>query len=506
MDKDIIEKFDYDGENSVKSENTGVKKGIKPSQVYSEQLLCLLALAVIAFWNSGPRAAVMMAVSALGAILMDIAGCALSKKIYNPKDLSTITAGMCIALLMPSGVNYSTVFFGSALTIGIKHIFGGKNNYIFNPTAVVFAFLIICYPGRMLLFPKPREHLPVFGKIDSISLSSFDPNRVTEPFDVLMGNFMGAMGTVHILVILVCAFCLMLRRSVSPTVTLPALFVNMLFSGVLTDERGIINSTLSMMVSGYFLFILVFLANDPQTLPKTFLGKIYYGVLLGSSVAFFRTYGKVDGSPAFALLFVNTMTERSDILAGQTISGIKYAAVFVKNRLNSYERIREKAKRGDEAKMRPGLSDTQEIAIVRQNYNMPPIDNRVVKIKRKNQGLLIKFEEKIGIMAEKKKLKEREKEEAADINFFENLRDGVKELSETFKKKEPGEISGKKEDAPEPPEPGDDLTPLKLSLLLDDDDVVVIGSPDKEEPKIIEAEEPTVNDAKVLEASEDGEK
>ncbi|MDR0222478.1 MAG: RnfABCDGE type electron transport complex subunit D [Oscillospiraceae bacterium] len=494
MDKDIIEKFDYDGEAASKSESKGVKRGIKPSQIYSEQLLCLCSLVVIAFWSGGPRVLVMTAVSVLGAVLMDMAGCALSKKTYNPKDLSTVTAGMCVALLMPAGISYFMAFSGSALTIGIKHIFGGKDNYIFNPTAVAFAFLVICYPGKMLMFPKPREHLPVFGGIDSVAFSSFDKNRVIEPFDILTGNFAGAMGTVHILVLLVCAVCLMIRRSASPTVTLSALFASGLFSGVLAPGGGIAGPLLMMLVSGYFLFILIFLANDPQTLPKTFLGKIYYGALFGLAAAFFGKFGKVDGSPAFALLFVNTMTERSDILAGQTISGIKHAAVFVKNRLNSYETIRERAKTENEAKMRPGLSDTQEIMIVRQNYNMPPIDGKVTRINRKKQGLTARLREKIGMAAEKRKLNEEEKKEKPDINFFENLREGVKELGDAFKKKE---------EIPETPEPETDLTPLRLSLMLDDDDVVVIGASEKEEePEIIDEEEKAGGGAEFAEAPE----
>jgi electron transport complex protein RnfD len=325
----------------------------------------------------------MVIVSVLGAVILDMTGCTLSKKTYNPKDLSTITAGICIALLMPAGVGYIFAFLGSALTIGIKHIFGGKDNYIFNPTAVAFAFLIICYPNKIFSFPAPHEHLPVFGEINPAALSGLDSVNVIDNFQILIGNFKGAIGTVHILVLLVCAVCLLLRRSMSPVVTFSALGANLFFTWVFSEAFSSLNllrAVLTVLVSGYFLFILIFLANDPQTLPKTFLGKIYYGTAFGTAIVIFRVLGRVECPPVFALLLVNTVAERSDVLAERTIDRIKRSYIFIKNRLGSYERIREKSKTVDEAKLRPGLSETQEILIVRQNYDMPPIDNKIIKI------------------------------------------------------------------------------------------------------------------------------
>jgi len=467
MDKNILNKFDYAPEFPANSKNKGVKKDNRRSLVYFEQLLCLCLLAVISYWNSGARVAVMAGFSLCGAILMDMLGCAMSKKVYNPRDLSTLMAGVCIALLMPAGIAYQMAFFGSALTIGIKHIFGGKDNYIFNPTAAAFAFLILCYPGQMLLFPKPREQLPVWGEINPTLLSGLTPLDSVETFDILMGNITGAMGTVHILVILVSGICLLFRRSISPIVTITALVVNMLLSGVIGSDVGIIRATLTVLVSGYFWFILVFLANDPQTLPKTFLGKVYYGVMFGSAVALFGRLGKVEGYPAFALLFVNTMTERSDILAVQTISRVRRTVTFAQSRLNFHERLQEKAEIGLES-THISLSDTQEIMIIdRQDYNMPPIDNKIIKINRKKQGLLTRIKEKMGSLTEKRGFSDIDEPDNPEVNFLENLRDGVKDLGSVFKKREL--ISEEIEE-----NPADALNPLKLSLMIDEDDIVEI--------------------------------
>jgi len=325
----------------------------------------------------------------------------------------------------------------------------------------------------MLLFPKPLEHLPYWGAISPTILSGFTPIESVRIFDILMGNFTGAMGAVHILVILVIGICMLFRRSISPIVTLCALGTTMLLSGVLGEigsEVGFIRASLAVLVSGYFLFILVFLANDPQTLPKTFLGKVYYGVLFGSMVVLFNRLGKVEGYPAFALLFVNTMNERSDILAAQTVSGVKRMVIFAQRRLNSHELLLEKVETGVEPEplLVTNLADTQELILIdRQDYDMPPVDNKIIKINRKKRSLLTRIKEKVGSMTEKGSFSQTNDEQTPDVNFLENLLDGVKDLGSAFQKREV-----LVEELPETEETG--LTPLELNLIIDENDIVEI--------------------------------
>ncbi|MCL1867051.1 MAG: RnfABCDGE type electron transport complex subunit D [Oscillospiraceae bacterium] len=487
MDKKILDKFDYAPENPIISQNKG-----NNSRVYFEQLLCLLLLGGIAYHNSGLRVVAMAGFSLGGAVLMDIIGCAMSKKIYNPRDLSTLTAGLCVALLMPAGLDYRLVFFGSALTIGIRHVFGGKNNYIFNPTAAAFVFLILCYPRVMLLFPKPLEHLPIRGEINPALLSVLTPPESASTGDILLGNTAGAMGTVHILVILVTGFCLMLRRSVSPTVTISALTANILLSliaGSFAETSGLFRTGLVVMMSGYFLFMLIFLANDPQTLPDTFLGKVYYGVFFGSVVVFFRRFGSVEGYPAFALLFVNTLSKSSDEAANFTIVNVRRAFLFARGRLNSYERIMEEAENIDEEResaiIESLISEQEkEIKINRHDYNMPPVDNKIIKINRKKPGLITRIKEKAGSLSEKRKLSQTDAPETSDINFLENLRDGVKELGGAFKKKDvPVAVSTESGEEVK----AEEVPIVQMPIPLDNDDVIVIVPDESEESD--EAEE-----------------
>ena len=474
---------------------------VKQAQIYLEQLLCLMLLIAVSYYNSGMRVVAMVGFAVAGAVLMDMVGCYLSKKLYNPRDLSTIMAGVCIALLMPAGMSYGLVFFASVVTIVVKHIFGGKNNYIFNPTAVAFVFMILCYPVQMLLFPEPLQRFAAWEQITAAqyaNFTGFKPIESLTTFDILIGSFTGAMGTVHVLVILVTGTCLLLRRTISPVVTISALAANFIFSGVGGSEAGVARDMLVVLVSGYFLFILVFLANDPQTLPKSFLGRVYYGVAFGGAAVFFRVYGRVEGSPAFALLLVNTMTERMDILAAQTLTNIRKGLVYAKKRLNSYESLRERITDGDDAIL-PKLSDTQEFEPVKVVFDTPPVENKIIRVNRKAPGPVVFIKEKASILASEIKRRHRNKDkdkakrdepELAPLpeeSFLDSLVEGVKDITVSFKKKEhhlPAEDeqaaateAGGGEDA-EVNIPINILDPLGMSLLVDDDDVIVIDEVD----------------------------
>ena len=80
----------------------------------------------------------------------------------------------------------------------------------------------------------------------------------------------------------------------------------------------------------------------------------------------------------------------------------------------------------------PSLSDTQEIMIEPVNYNMPPIDNKVTKVKRHKKSVFENISDKISDVAKKKNA-------AKENNTTQNTADNA--VSETEKEAQNG--SGK---------------------------------------------------------------
>jgi electron transport complex protein RnfD len=325
----------------------------------------------------------------------------------------------------------------------------------------------------MLLFSRPLERLPTWGEIDPSLLVRLTPLDTVGSFDILMGNITGSMGAVHILVLTVSGVCLMFRRTISPTVTVPALAVNLLLAGVVFGQSGAFHSTLVVLVSGSFLFVLLFLVNDPQTLPKTFLGRVYYGLLFGGAATVFRHFSIVEGYPVFALLIVNTMNERSDILARQTTGVIRRVYSYAKNKLDSFERFADKVENEFDT---PLLTTHAVVAVMRDDidtelqYNMPPIDNKIIKINRKKPNLIARIREKLRRMTEKQTSGGDTSSENNRINFFHNLKAGLKDLRGTFRKRDTAPESLLSECDVEVKE----LTVLDLELIIDENDVIEV--------------------------------
>ena len=374
----------------------------KNKSIYADQLVCLCALVGMAVWRSGPRALIICLVSVITAMITDAIGCRMTKKTYNPKDFSTIVSGLCLALMMSAAVSYWLVAFGSALAIGIKHIFGGKDNYIFNPGCLSFAFLVICYPSHMLVYPAVGEYLPVFGDLSQYVLNSgmesyllkIGTPQAISSLDVLIGNFIGPIGTVHVLIITVCGICMMLRRSLSFIVTLTAFGSFILSSFLFPTYDNITMAIIVELISGNLLFGLVFIANDPQTLPKSILGKLYYGLLIGILATTFRHFAKVETSFVFVLLLANAVSVHIDLFADRTIVVTKNLLRYLKKTMTDFERVKKSAQNTNEEER--SLNDTQEIIVPLMNYNMPAIDNKIIKAKKQKPKRFIKTKDTRG--------------------------------------------------------------------------------------------------------------
>ena len=81
----------------------------------------------------------------------------------------------------------------------------------------------------MLYFTKAGEHYPIFGEFSGTLGRSLEyalklgnvPTSST--FDILLGNISGAIGSVNILIILVCGVCMLIRGTNSFLAALPAI-------------------------------------------------------------------------------------------------------------------------------------------------------------------------------------------------------------------------------------------------------------------------------------------
>ncbi|GHU46902.1 hypothetical protein FACS1894120_4450 [Clostridia bacterium] len=422
---------------------------------YNSRLAVLVSLCAVSVWQWGISVVLLIIAGLLSAVLTDYICCRISGKVYSRRDKSTLCAGLCIGLMLPWSVSPWLAVFGAALSICVKHIFGGRRAYIFCPTAVAVCFLIICYPASMLLYTPPPADAPsvsvisaltetagagsanaVTGAANTAAAAAGTPavsanttgtaavtaDTVAAPkttIDYLTGQFVGASGTVHLFVILVCGVVMLCGRAISCCAVFAALLTSLVCTGLagvfgaavpfatrylVGGEIGAPLAAYAGAGGGYFLFAVLFLLSDPQILPRSRVGKIYYGMYAGLFEAVFYYFGKTSGAILFALLIADIFALRCDLYAAYTRKFAGRVYLLLHSRVHSFEQVREVSAIVDTdatviaegmpapttapvmltSEMKQGTTPdiTRELDITSLRYNMPPIEGKITKVTR----------------------------------------------------------------------------------------------------------------------------
>ncbi|MDE7362711.1 MAG: RnfABCDGE type electron transport complex subunit D [Oscillospiraceae bacterium] len=354
----------------------------EPNKVYLERFVIMAMLLVLSTWLQGMRALAVGVLSVVLCMAVDLLCCLMRRIPYSPRDMAVPFWGLAAALMMPVSVPFALVALSAVICIAMgKHLFGGSDNIVFCPPAIAVAFLIICYPTELLYSPKYGEKIPVFEEYTDILTRSVEyslklGNTPTGSlWDILMGFVPGALGTVYILVILVCGICMVIHRSNSGCAVISCLVT----AGVLAFFFPRINvsgmqSVFYELSSGYLLFGVVFLAAEPYRMPEKAMGRVIYGMVLGYITIMFRVFGQTEGSFLFALLITGALGSSFD----RVVENLVY---WKRTYINSFEKSKTQVQRGDIK-----LTDTQEIVLPEKyRFNTPPIDGEIKKKRRRRK-------------------------------------------------------------------------------------------------------------------------
>lgn len=277
--------------------------------IYGDYLLMLSVPCFMAYWYYGVRSLLVVAASVAAAVITDIlAGVIINKKI-NINDLGSVFTGAAIAMMMPSGIPYYVPVFASVFAVAVVKVpFGGSRKAPFVPAAAGFAFVSVCFSDQIFAYTAGVRG-SLFG---ATSLGSMLMNGravyvgEASVFDIISGNVAGPVGTGCALLMVACAFYLLIRRpkallsSVS-FVAACALMVA-LFPRVTASFTA---NLISELCSGSLLFAAVFFVTDPVTQPEKVINKLIYGAVCGAICMAMRLLGAYEEPVCFAVLLAN---------------------------------------------------------------------------------------------------------------------------------------------------------------------------------------------------------
>lgn len=284
--------------------------------IMTDVIIALIPLYVMSFFYYGARAIALGLCGAISCMVFSLAGTLISKESLNLRDLTPVITGLIIPLLMPADIPYHVVLAACAVAIlVVKFPFGGTGNNLFNPAAVGFASVALCWPDLVFKYPAVLSSLSVFGenaeKAATSPAHSLAIGAVPEydVLDLLLGSVPGPMGATNILVIIACGVFLIVRKAVNwrtPVFflltygALSALFPRIVGSGF--------DALCYELFSGMIVFGAFFMLSEPVTSPKRDFGKLLYSMAAGIIVFLFGHFGGFEDGFVYAIIIMNVFT------------------------------------------------------------------------------------------------------------------------------------------------------------------------------------------------------
>ena len=297
-----------------------IRGDFRTSRLMLDVVVALLPALAVGTWILGFRALAVTAVSMVSAVGAEWLYCKVTGKQNTLRDCSALVTGMLLALTLPASVPFGIVVLGSVFAIAFaKCMCGGLGQNIFNPALAARAFM-------MLLFPAALTH---YETIDGFS-SATPLHRMVMPtlpdnslLDMFHGRIPGSIGELSALALLLGGAFLVVRKVISPKISLAYLGSVAVLTFVFSKTGNPISWMLYSLLGGGVMLGAIFMATDYATSPVTPMGQILYGIGCGTLTVFFRYYGLFPEGVTYAILLMNLATWGIDRITAPRRFGTK---------------------------------------------------------------------------------------------------------------------------------------------------------------------------------------
>jgi electron transport complex protein RnfD len=336
-------------------------------------VVCLLPAALWGTFLFGVHAAAVLFVSIATAVLAELV-VAFSVGRNTLSDGSAVLTGLLLGMSMPPGVPLFIPVLASVFAIVVvKWTFGGLGKNWMNPALAGRVFVFFSWTGPMTNWQMPRlfqggadavSGATILGLLrhgveegetivsasaylrsQGFSVSDLDRQvtawlneRVLEPLNVFLpqgyvdpfiGIVPGSIGETSALLLLLGTLYLWFRRILRWEVSLGffggfSLFT-WVFGGLVYGSGWFSGDVLLHVLSGGFLLVMFYMANDPVTRPMTKGGMLVYGIGAGILTFALRFFGSFPEGVALAVLLMNVATPLIDRFTRPRLFGMRHA-------------------------------------------------------------------------------------------------------------------------------------------------------------------------------------
>lgn len=288
-------------EKLIVSSSPHLRSGESTGGIMLDVAFALLPAAVAGIAIFGPRAAAVLGVCILFAVLSEAVWELIFKKPISISDGSAVVTGLLLGMNLSPLVPLWMAALGSMIAIVIvKQMFGGLGQNFANPAITARIVLMVSFPTAMTTWAEP------FGWRSEIdTLSSATPLAAgADAFtyrELLLGLSGGCIGETCALLLLAGGAYLVFRRVITPTI--PLSFIATVAICSLCAGADPIKAILS----GGLLLGAIFMATDYVTSPYTFKGQLIFGIGCGLITFVIRQFGNLPEGVSFSILLMNLL-------------------------------------------------------------------------------------------------------------------------------------------------------------------------------------------------------
>ncbi|MCM1507622.1 MAG: RnfABCDGE type electron transport complex subunit D [Ruminococcus flavefaciens] len=257
-----------------------LKKSRPEKSVLPDIMLTLLVLELMAYFYYGVRSLVLAGACVGSSLIAEIISVRLMGRSFRVQDFNCISDALIISLMMPAVADFKIAGLAGVFAVVVaKNVFGGRFNMIFSPPAVAYVFMLASWKNDLLQFTEPHVKTGLLETpeklVDSFSHVYNITGKVSSTdFEILLGNFTGASGAVSILLLIVSAVILILRRDISAGAFIGTVSGTAVFA-VITSM-----SVKYSLVTNMVLFSAVYIISDRRIAPANSFYAFFYGFFI----------------------------------------------------------------------------------------------------------------------------------------------------------------------------------------------------------------------------------
>lgn len=310
-----------------------LKKAERERHTFPDMMLTLLVLVLMAFFYHGIHALMLAAVCAAFSLAAEMISVKFLGREFRYGDLMCITDGIILSLMMPASMAYRAAAAGSVFAVVCaKNVFGGRKNMIFSPAAAGYIFMLTSWKKDMLSFPETYAHTGFFADTEGLASSASHIYNTTgrmehTGYEILMGSFSGPMGGVSILLLMIAAAVLILRKDISAGAFAGTIASTVLFAAIAAEHGTKMRTAAIAVAMNMVLFAAVYIVSDKRLAPRKAHFAFFYGFFTAAAAYILvLTMAKenaiviVSVLMAPAALGFRTLEDKIDILSAEEVS------------------------------------------------------------------------------------------------------------------------------------------------------------------------------------------